>query len=250
MTAAAAADHQMTAHDRAVSIILHGESKCGKSTLASTSPAPRLHLDAEGGMGTRFLRVKKTFWEPMKTKPPEDDGSWETCVVHVRDYETVKRCYDWLNSGKHPFKSVVLDSVSEIQQRAVDSIAGKESMQIQQWGDLLRQISSDIRGFRDLCNHPTKPLECVVAICMTHQDNDGVWRPYVQGQISKRLSYYFDICGYMRTTVTEQGDSVRQLLVSQHPKYEAGERVGGVLGKLLVDPNITDMMDTIFGTTD
>lgn len=230
---------------RSVSWLVHGPSKSGKSTLADTQPTPHLHFDAEGGMGTRFTRSKKRLWDPTKAAPPEYDGVWETCVVHVRDYNTVKFGYDWLNSGQHPFRSVTLDSVSEIQQRGVDSLAGKDAMKIQDWGELLREVSALVRSFRDLANHPTRPIESVMLISMTTQKN-GKWRPYVQGQLADRLPYYVDVCGYLFVQQLETGEFVRRLLVSPHPEYESGERVDGRLGLVVDRPNVSSMISVIF----
>lgn len=231
---------------RAISWLIHGRSKCGKSTLADSQPAPRLHLDAEGGMGTRFLNSRRIIWDPVRAEPPKADGSWDTCVVHVRDYETVKQSYSWLDSGQHPFRSVTLDSISEVQQRAVDSMVGTDQMKTQQWGELLREVSALVRKFRDLANHPTRPIESVLMIAMTTQ-TDGIWKPYVQGQLASRLPYYVDVCGYMFVDRDEQGVEHRKLLVSQHPEFEAGERVGGRLGQVVENPNIETMINTVFG---
>lgn len=230
---------------RSVSWLIHGGSKTGKSTLADTQPAPRLHFDAEGGMGTRFTSSKKRLWDPTRQEPPVYDGSWETCVVHVREYNHVKFGYDWLNSGLHPFRSVALDSVSEIQQRGIDAAVGKDAMKIQDWGELLREISALVRQFRDLANHPTRPIESVMLVAMT-TNKDGKWRPNVQGQLADRLPYYVDVCGYLFVTQDDEGQFVRKLLVSPHPEYEAGERVGGRLGTLVENPNVSTMIDSIF----
>jgi len=197
-------------------------------------------------MGTRFLTSKKKVWDPRKEEPPVNDGSWETCVVHVRDYDSVKMTYDWLNSGKHPFRSCTLDSISEVQQRAMDSLVGVDQMKTQDWGTLLRDVSQLVRKFRDLAAHPTKPLESVMMIAMTHQTDD-MWRPYVQGALAARLPYYVDVCGYMFVDRDDNGFEHRKLLVAQHPQFEAGERVGGVLGQVVENPNISTMIDTVFG---
>lgn len=247
-TDAAPAVAPMTSPDdmaQSVSWLIHGTSKCGKSTLADTQPRPHLHFDAEGGMGTRFTPSRKKLWDPTRQEPPVYDGSWDTCVVHVRDYQTVKFGYDWLNSGLHPFVSVTLDSVSEIQQRGVDSMVGKDVMKIQDWGELLREVSALVRSFRDLANHPTRPIQSVMLITMT-TNKDNKWRPYVQGQLADRLPYYVDVCGYLYAVQGEDGNFVRRLLVSQHAEFEAGERVGGRLGLFVENPNISNMIDVIF----
>lgn len=228
-----------------VSALVYGPSKGGKSTLADTTPSPRLVLDAE--MGSRFTPSKKVVWDPTKDVPPEADGSWETAIVPVRDYATVLKAYEWLNSGKHPFRSVVLDSVSEIQQRAIDALVGVNPMMMADWGTLLRQVGDLVRKFRDLTTNQVKPLDAVIMIAMARQRQDGTWHPHVQGSLSTTLPYVVDLLTYLVPVTTEDGTVVRRLLVGPVQGYETGERVGGRLGQYIDNPNITDMLQRVRG---
>lgn len=224
-----------------VSFLIYGPSKGGKSWLANTAPAPRLILDAEGG--TRFLRGKKIEWNPSEA-PPEYDGTWETCIVYVRDFSTLSKTYNWLASGKHPFKSVVLDSVSEAQQRCVDALVGTEQMRLQNWGELFRKMSSLVRNYRDLLIHSTNPVEAVVIIAMEKKE-DNKHIAYLQGQVKTTMPYYIDIVGYLRASVNEEtGELQRLLLVTPHDDYESGDRTG-CLPSVVVNPNISDMLAVI-----
>lgn len=236
---------------RALSVLIHGDSKAGKSTLANTAPAPRVLLDAE--MAYRFLPGKKIFWDPTSEAPPQADGSWETCVVIVRSYTHMVKAYEWLNSGAHPFVSVVVDSISEIQSRAKDDLAESGRMSQQLWGDLLYEMDKLVRGFRDLTEHPTRPLTAVVVTAMTQMRN-GKFRPYVQGQMSVKLPYFLDVIGYLYTEVvphptdpTQPPTKYRRMLVTPHEMFEAGERVQGRLGDVITDPSIPSMLDQVFG---
>lgn len=231
--------------DYGINAVFYGRSKQGKSFLGDTTPEPRLVLDAE--MGSRFTPSRKVVWDPTRYAPPEPDGSWDTAIVYVHDYRTVQKAYEWLNSGKHPFRSVVLDSISEIQQRGVDDIAGTRQMATQDWGALLRQVSETIRRFRDLTTHKIKPLDAVIFIAMA-RERDGSWFPYVQGQLATILPYYVDICAYLQVVPTEDGlSSVRRLFIGPTPGYETGERVGGKLGAYMDNPNVTEMLRIIRG---
>lgn len=226
-----------------LNLLVHGPSKGGKSWLGDTTPAPRLVLDAEAG--SRFTPSKKKRWDPITSPPPEPDGSWDTVIVSVTSFRTLQKAYEWLASGKHPFRSVILDSISEIQQRAVDDIAGTNQMQTQDWGQLLRMVSDMARKFRDLITNPIKPLDAVMLIAMTRQ-REGNWEPYVQGQLSTTLPYYYDICAYMAPVINpETGEVVRRLFIGSFPGYVTGERVGGCLGAYLDNPNVTAMLDVI-----
>lgn len=228
-----------------INMIVHGPSKAGKSYLGDTTPAPRVVLDAEAG--SRFTPSTKITWDPVSQKPLDliGVGDWETALVTVRDFRTVQKAYEWLYSGQHPFKSVVIDSISEVQQRAVDDIAGTNQMQTQDWGQLLRVVSDLVRKFRDLVANPVNPLDAVLFIAMTRQAND-VWRPYVQGQLSTTLPYYVDLVGYLAPVVQpETGELTRRLFTGTFPGYETGERVGGCLGSYIDSPDISSMLSVI-----
>jgi len=227
------------------SMLIHGQSKSGKSYLADTMPGPRLILDAEGGASTRFTSSSKVIWDPQKDAPPKEDGTWDTAVVYVRSFQDVQRAYEWLNSGKHPFKSVAIDSLSETQQRCIDAIVGVDQMKTQDWGELLRKMSSLVRSYRDLIVHPTNPLSAVLFVAMT-RDIDGVKRPYVQGQLSNTLPYYVDVCGYLWTELdSDTGEVKRRLLCAPHSAFEAGDRTGK-LGNVVENPNVVTMINQIY----
>lgn len=238
---------------RALSVLVHADTKVGKSTFANTAPAPRLMLDAEAAY--RFLPGTKVMWDPMRDNPPTYDGSWETCVVVVRDWSTVERVYEWLNQGQHPFKSLIIDSITEIQVKCKDAIqSGSIDMDQRRWGELLTRMERLVRGFRDLTEHPYHPLEAVVITSMT-QMRDGKWRPYVQGALMTKLPYFIDVIGYMYVDQVQPEDPtqpavpVRKLLVVPHAQYEAGERVQGRLPGIVVNPSVTGMLDSVFGPT-
>ncbi len=228
-----------------INMLVAGFPKSGKSWMGDTTPAPRLILDAEGG--SRFTPSRKKQWDPTREKPPEPDGTWDTVIVPVLNYQTVLKAYEWLNSGQHPFRSVVMDSVSEVQQRAADALAGTNALQLQDWGTLLRQVSDLVRKFRDLTTNPVKPLDAVIFIAMAKQRQDGTWHPYVQGALSTVLPYFVDVCAWMAAVPIEDGTTVRRLVIGPTPGYETGERVGGRLGAYIDNPNVTEMLRLIRG---
>jgi hypothetical protein len=229
-----------------LSLLIHAAAKVGKSTLSSTAPKPICVLDAEGSW--KFIKVRKVYWDP-KDPPPEYDGTWDACCVTITQWQQVQQVYQWLTQRPHSFKTVVIDSITEIQRRLKANLKGTEAMQIQDWGQLLVQMDGTIRAFRDLTEMPNA-IECVVMIAETREGN-GKWRPYMQGQIGVSLPYMVDICGYLYvgTEQDEHGQNtkkVRQLFVGTHPSFESGERVQGVLGDTVTEPDIEAMMKKIY----
>lgn len=233
-----------------LAFLIHGPSKAGKSWLSDTAPAPRLILDSEGGNAIRWTPSRKIYWDPVTQAPPVPDGTWESCIVHVREFNTIIKAFEWLNSGQHHFNSVSLDSISEIQQRCIDSLVGANQLRTQDWGDVLRKVSSVVRSFRDLTNHPIKPLRAVVFIAMS-KDFNGTMKPYVQGALATTLPYYLDLVGYLMVTPPDElGQCHRFLMIQPSNQYLSGERVGGRLGPYVYIPNndvtVTRMLEVIF----
>lgn len=242
----------MSQVQRSLTMMVYGESKVGKSTFAVTAPYPRLMLDVEGGH--RFLPIIVKYWDPLREEPPVADGTWDTCVVTVRDYDTVLKTYQWLQLGKHQFKSLIIDSISELQVKCMDSIAGNEQMKMQQWGELLRHMGALLRDLRDLTMHPTNPLEAVILTAMA-RSSDGRSRPYLQGQLAIQAPYFYDILGALTVESVPNPDplqppyKVRRMYVERTNEYEAGERVQGRLGAIVEQENlgVERMLDIVFG---
>jgi hypothetical protein len=225
-----------------LSVLVHAGAKVGKSTLAATAPKPILALDAEGSW--KFLPVRKKWWDPMREWPPTYDGTWDVCIVTVREWAPVERVFQWLTQYQTPFVSVVLDSITEIQRRCKANLKGSEAMKIQDWDTLLRAMDGVIRGYRDLTITSGLNVRCAVFIAETREIN-GKWRPHMQGQIAVALPYWTDIVGYLYPAFLQDQNGqntqeVRQLLVTPHPQYEAGERVQGRLGQAVTIPRPAD----------
>lgn len=239
-----------------ISMLVHGEPGAGKSWLGQTAPAPRLILDAEGGARSprkvgpsgKAIRVKQVIWDPTKDAPPEP-GDWESCQVFCRDFNTVKRSYEWLNSGKHPFHSVIMDSITEVQKRCKDAISGGEAPSEREWGFLLVQMEQLIRNFRDLTFHPSNPLDAVVILALTISRNGGKSRPAVQGALGTSLPGYVDLEGYLAAFPNEEtGELERRMLINPHVLFEAKDRTHVLTeqyGQSITNPDIERMLEII-----
>lgn len=254
----------MSTDFRTLSMLVHAHSKTGKTTLSATAPKPIVHFDAEGG--SKFLPGAYSIYEKLgrplvmipwdpREAPPVWDGTWDVAVVNVSGWDVVQQGYQWLQTGRHQFQTVVIDSISEIQRRAKANIAGLDQMKIQDWGQLLTIMDNVIRGFRDFTNELHNPIRVAVFIAETRQNQDGKYVPYMQGQISVSLPYWMDIVGYLYVDQIQSTDPntgapsstpVRRLLVAQHPQFEAGERVQGLVGPVIDDPDISTILERVY----
>jgi hypothetical protein len=210
-------------NEHTLTALIHGTSGVGKSWLSDTAPKPLLILDAEGGARWGIYSGRKVYWDPKVSGPPEADGTWDTCIVTVTDYGTVDSVWQWLRSGQHPFFSVKMDSLMEIQRRCIDGLRpGTAALDRDDYGALLREIEKKVRDYRDLTLIPATGVRVVLFI--TGTDEEPPRLPLLTGSIRKQLSYYIDVVGYLYKTVQADGSLVRSLLVDETPGFTAKDR--------------------------
>ena len=240
-----------------ICLLVHGMEGVGKSWLGQTTPSPRLVADCEGGSRKGYARrrlangtvVKQKLieWDPLSEEPPEV-GEWDVAHVTVRSYEDVNAMYAWLNAGNHPFKSVVLDSLTEIQKRCKDAISGTETPTERDWGLLLIKMEHLVRAFRDLAFHPSNPLEAVVLLALTHEKS-GRFKPAVQGALGVSLPGYVDVEGYLYVAPeTEDEPECRRMLITPNDGYAAKDRthvLSETYGSSIVNPDVEQMLDVL-----
>ena len=234
-----------------ISMLIHGEEGTGKSWLGQTTPEPRLVLDAEGGSKVprrrypdgRIVKQKKITWDPLKEEPPKE-GDWQTCHVMVREYKDIDAAYAWLNAGDHPFRSVVIDSLTEVQKRCKDSISGMDTPSERDWGLLLIKVEGLVRAFRDLTSHPQTPLDAVVVLALT-MEKSGRRKAAVQGALGVSLPGFVDLEGYMYVKDHEDGTSDRKLLINPKDGFAAKDRthvLSEEYGSVITNPDVEQML--------
>lgn len=239
---------------RALGVVVHGHSKVGKTTFAMTAPYPRLLLDVEAA--ARFLPNKMIEWDPLTQPVPVADGTWDTCVVDIDNFAIAQKAFDVLKSGRHQFRSVILDSVSELQAKVIEDINSRMQFQTQHWGQLLTKLSFYCRDLRDLLKDKKNPIEVVVITAMTKKydtksdGSGGIYKPFLQGQISAQLPYWFDVTSYLfeqqvMDPDTKQPVTMRRLLCDKNNEYEAGNRAN--IPPIVDYPSIEKLLDFSFG---
>jgi hypothetical protein len=183
---------------KSMTILAQGPAGGGKSRLFYTAPGPRLLWDAEGR--GQHLPGHKIKWDPRNPLPDVAEHNITTdttVVIDVRSHADLENGKRILESGNHYFESVGLDSITEGQDRTVDEVRGSGRADLQDWGEIYDKLNDWVREVCDIRNHPTKPLQIVYVAAGTEM-KDGLWRPYVRGQLAKKLPYKFDVVGYLQ----------------------------------------------------
>lgn len=121
--------------DRGISIIIYGDPGRGKTTLAATLPVGEtLIINTEAGYGPLLGTGHVVF--NLKT-----------------DLKELERLYQYLRTEEHPFKNVVIDNISELQDwmlRVLFKGRGKDFPDIKERGDTATKMKEYITLFRDL----------------------------------------------------------------------------------------------------
>lgn len=230
-------------------ICIYGDPGVGKTPTGQTASCPRLIVDTENG--TKFLRGPKVYWDPLREALPEVPANG-TCIVQGRDWETFEAVYEVLYSGQHPFRSLVIDSLSELQKRARDKIfaAGEaqgngaaDAMSENRWGILLIRMETVVRELRDLSMNPVRPLQTVVLVCLEDVVN-GKKVPLIQGKLGKSLPGFVDVIAHISADLT----GARVMETRPTGLAQAKDR-SGVLPAVIAAPfNIEDLRSYIYRT--
>jgi len=164
-----------------IKALLYGDPGTGKTSLGATMPQPSLHLLSEGHGDLAVKRVQ-----------PNAD------IIKIKNYDHLIRILDGLTFEDHPYKSVCLDSLTDMQEMVKKNMKGDEvavKMSLPDWGTLQELTKDVVKRFRDLDVHV-----CVIALSADTQEPDG---PIIRGpamagkKLPKSLPAYFNIVGYM-----------------------------------------------------
>ena len=222
---------ELSAPDELVSgqtnCVIYGAPGSGKTSLAATAPDP-LFLDFERGAAASVRAV----------------GVDNVRILEVRDMEQVRNAYNYLASGKHPFRTVVLDPVGELMRLCLNSVVGKYSSRRQyddlpsmaDWNKALSDMIKLLTAFRSL------PIHCVVtAHASIPEHEEDTVKPLVSGkQFGPFLEGAMDLLAYLHVEQDASGNSVRRLVTESTPTIRAKNR-GGKLSAVIEEPNLTEI---------
>lgn len=239
--------------DRRIMMAVHGVWGGGKTWLAHTAPGPRLTIEMEGGSEDILSPIVP--WDPRTEPIPTNLTDDTSVVVDIQDYSLVTHLLGMLESGDHPFNSVVLDSLTESQKALKTKVAkpGAEydpnaTFDQQAWGRLLNHGELVIRRLRDLTRPSARRRVNVVVVMGSDTESIPV-KPLLQGALRKSLAGFFDLEGYLYVaTNTETKEEVRILQISPSDVAEAKCRLHKVklqYGTHIINPNVRDILAVV-----
>lgn len=188
--------------DHYIKALIYGPSGAGKTRFAGTAKNA-IFASAEGGL----LSI-------ADYKPQYKD---------VKAVSDLVELYTFLKKGDHKFDTVIIDSISEVNEIIKLEIEKKNgrSMQLQDWGDLGKKIRDIFRKFRDLPMH-------VVFIAQEQYitDAERIEKvvPSLNGKSASDIAYFMDVVGYAHV----DADGKEWIETSANRRYLTKDRSGKI----------------------
>lgn len=220
-----------------VKVLLHGFSGEGKTTqakLLAQAGFKVIIISAESGLLS--LKGEKNIAVIDISK--DDNGN--TIPPHQR-FDRLGEAYSFLAKGEHPYDTIILDSLTELNECLIDSLKHKypnEKDKFKLYGDNSSIMTKMIKAFRDLKYN-------VVLIALSTVEKDDVGRRFINidlvGKIANGVPALFDEVIYMYS----DADRKRYFLCDKTDKVMAKDRSGKL--NAVEEPNLALLINKITG---
>lgn len=219
-------------------ILIYGDSGVGKTVLSASAADvpemnPVLFIDIEGG--TSSIR----YMYPNMS------------VLRVTTWDQMQQAYDFLFEGEHDFKTIIIDSLTEIQQFSMYGIMKELIVEdpgrdpdvpgIREWGKNAVQTNKFVRAFRDL------PYN-VIFTALRMEDKDprskiNLSQPQMTGKATRQVPAYLDQVSYYYIRQVD-GEFKRLLLNTPTEKIVAKDRSDN-LPAVIMEPTMQTIYDYV-----
>jgi phage nucleotide-binding protein len=229
-----------TAIDRGLSIIIYGIPGAGKTTMASTLPVDQtIIISTEAGLGP-LLGTGHHYFDL------HFDGDGRGFLNKIEDF------HRFLLTEKHPFKYVVLDNISELEQQIINALRQmrkKEFVSILEYGDSAVKMREYFMLYRNLMYKGITVIFNAWEYPFEFESHDGVVKTMTMPKVSKKVSP--DICGeadLVGHIEVHQASGKRWVRFVANEQYVAKCQFKGMEenGGLCL-PNFPDILEKIYG---
>lgn len=231
---------KVTEQPQFFNMLIYGESGIGKTRLAGSAAAVEemrrvLFIDVEGGT----LTLRNTPYKEVE-------------VVRVKSWADMNSVYNALSAGNHGFRTVVVDSLTEIQKFSMDNIMKKlveddderspEVPGLREWNINLEQLRKFVRQFRDL------PLNTIFTALVKTDKNmmKGTVRrkPSLSGKVADEIAAFLDnVCYYYSKEV---GDENKRILLTGQTEDTVAKDRSSLLPMVIENPTMDIIYKYIF----
>lgn len=188
-----------------VKLLVYGQAGAGKTSLIKTLPQP-IVLSAEGGL----LSIQDA----------------DLPFIEIGSMDDLREAYQWLTGPEgQGYKSVALDSISEIAEVVLNTEKKATKDPRQAYGAMQEQMADIIRAFRDL---PGRHVLMTAKLEKT-QDEMGrvLYAPSMPGnKTGQQLPYFFDEVLALRVEKDGEGNTQRALMCDSDGLWLAKDRSG------------------------
>ena len=185
-----------------IKAVVYGASGSGKTSFAGTAKNA-VFASAEGGLLS------------IASKSPN--------YTEIKSLQDLKDFYLYLKSTPHAFETVIIDSITEINDIIKADIEKKtgKPMQLQDWGTLSKEIRNIFRSFRDLPMH----VLFIAQETADDKDENGTASkivPSLNGKASTEIAYFMDVVGYVYIAK----DGTHRVITGSNPRLLTKDRTG------------------------
>ena len=191
-----------------VKFLVYGESGVGKTVFASTWPNP-VFLDIDKGMASVNREVHR---------------------ISIDSWDDLVEATDFLANEEHPFKTVVLDSLNELQylsmrnviqsfpsiRRSYDSLAS-----ISDYGKMLDDFDKIVRFIKSMDTN----VVFIAQVAQREFETDPVQPQFTGKSTARNISRMMDIVGYLDKRDSAEGAKTR-LMIFDAVNYVSKDRSG------------------------
>ena len=178
-----------------VKMLVYGESGAGKTRFASTWPGV-IFADIDKGMASVTEKVMRV---------PIDDANGSSA------WDKMKALYKYLSEEEHPYQTVVLDTLNEMQRIAMHMTIEEFTMVRRSYGNLPSQsdygkmLHDMVELTRDFIALPMRVL-LLAQVNSRQFDTDTLMPQLVGKNTAREIARKMDVIGYIYKSENEDGE--------------------------------------------